>query len=46
MLVELGWLTFGYDLADGATGLVLVGSEGWFERKTAAMPARGGAAQD
>jgi hypothetical protein len=46
VLIDLGWLRFGYDLADGAPGLVLTGSEGWFERKRAAMSARASAASD
>jgi len=34
VLMDLGWIALGYDLADGATGLVLVGPESWFARKT------------
>ncbi len=37
VLLDLGWIDLGYDLADGATGLVLVGPEGWYVRKTATM---------
>jgi hypothetical protein len=37
ILMDLGWIDLGYDLADGATGLVLIGPEGWFARKTAIM---------
>jgi hypothetical protein len=37
VLVDLGWISVGYDLAEGATGLVFFGSEGWFSRKTASM---------
>jgi hypothetical protein len=37
VLMELGWIDLGYDLADGATGLVLFGPERWFARKTATM---------
>jgi hypothetical protein len=32
VLMDLGWISLGYDLADGATGLVLFGPEGWFGR--------------
>ena len=37
VLLDLGFIDMGYDLADGATGLVLVGPESWFERKKAVM---------
>jgi hypothetical protein len=37
VLMDLGWLDLGYDLADGAGGLVLIGPERWFGRKTAVM---------
>jgi hypothetical protein len=37
VLMDLGWISLGYDLAGGATGLVLFGPEGWFGRKTARM---------
>lgn len=37
VLVDLGWIDLGYDLTEGATGLVLIGPEGWFARKTATM---------
>ncbi len=37
VLMDLGWMCLGYDLTDGATGLLLFGPEGWFERKTASM---------
>ena len=42
VFMDLGWIGLGYDLADGANGLVLVGAESWFGRKAAAM--RGAAA--
>jgi hypothetical protein len=42
VLMDLGWIDLGYDLSDGGTGLVLVGPEAWFGRKTATM--RGAAA--
>ncbi len=34
VLLDLGWIDLGYDLADGATGLVLFGPARWFARKT------------
>ena len=37
VLLDLGWIDLGYDLSDGATGLVLVGPQGWYERKTGTM---------
>ncbi len=37
VLVDLGWISVGYDLAEGASGVVFFGSEGWFSRKTASM---------
>ncbi len=37
ILLELGWTDLGYDLADGATGFVLLGPQTWFERKVAAL---------
>jgi len=37
VLMDLGWIGLGYDLADGASGLVFVGAESWFGRKTATM---------
>jgi hypothetical protein len=37
VLMDLGWIGLGYGLADGATGLVLVGADRWFEQKVAAM---------
>jgi hypothetical protein len=37
VLMDLGWMDLGYDLAEGASGLVLVGPERWFGRKTVAM---------
>ena len=30
VLMDLGWIDLGYDLTDGATGLVLVGPEAWY----------------
>ena len=37
MLMDVGAVELGYDLTDGAKGLVLLGSEGWFARKQAAL---------
>jgi hypothetical protein len=37
VLVDLGWISLGYDLAEGASGLVFFGSDSWFGRKTASM---------
>jgi hypothetical protein len=37
VLMDLGWIGFGYDLADGATGLVLIGPESWFKRRVAIL---------
>jgi len=37
VLLDLGWMDLAYDLADGATGLVLVGPQGWYGRKAATM---------
>ena len=37
MLIDVGAVEVGYDLTDGAMGLVLLGSEGWFARKQAAL---------
>jgi hypothetical protein len=37
VLMDLGWINLGYDLADGATGLVLIGPVGWFESKLGTM---------
>jgi hypothetical protein len=37
VLLDLGWLSLGYDLADGETGLVLFGAEGWYGRKRATL---------
>jgi hypothetical protein len=45
VLMDLGWIDLGYDLADGATGLVLLGPEGWFGLKTAALRNAAAAAQ-
>jgi hypothetical protein len=35
VLMDIGWVEMGYDLTAGSTGLVVLGSEGWFERKSA-----------
>lgn len=43
VLLDLGWIDLGYDLADGATGFVLLGPHSWFGRKVATM--RGAARQ-
>jgi hypothetical protein len=37
VLLNLGWTDLGYDLAEGSTGLVLLGPDAWFGRKTAAL---------
>jgi hypothetical protein len=37
VLASLGWIDLGYDLADGATGIVLFGPQSWFARKTATL---------
>jgi hypothetical protein len=37
VLMDLGWIGLGYDLAEGSTGLVLIGPESWFRRKVASM---------
>jgi hypothetical protein len=37
--MDLGWINLGYDLAGGATGLVLFGPEGWYARKMAVLRA-------
>ena len=37
VLLNLGWMDLGYDLADGATGLVILGPDRWFERKKAGL---------
>jgi hypothetical protein len=37
ILADLGWIEVGYGLTDGATGIVLLGSEGWFNQKALAM---------
>ena len=39
MLMDLGWVELGYDLTAGSTGLVVLGSEGWFNRKSAMIRA-------
>jgi hypothetical protein len=41
VLADLGWSQVGYDLTDGASGIVLLGPEEWFERKTSAMRVEG-----
>ncbi len=45
VLMDLGWIGLGYDLSDGANGLVLVGAESWFGTKTAAMRGTAAAAE-
>jgi hypothetical protein len=37
VLMDLGWIDLGYDLGDGAAGLVLVGPQAWYAKKTATM---------
>ncbi|HEV3190950.1 MAG TPA: hypothetical protein VGY54_10660, partial [Polyangiaceae bacterium] len=39
MLLDLGWVELGYDLSEGSAGLVVLGSEGWFDRKSAMIRA-------
>jgi hypothetical protein len=39
MLLDLGWVELGYDLTAGSAGLVVLGSEGWFDRKSAMIRA-------
>jgi hypothetical protein len=46
VLVDLGWISLGYDLSDGTTGLVLVDPEGWFGRETATMRSAAGTAKE
>jgi hypothetical protein len=40
LLADLGLVEVGYDLTDGATGIVLLGSETWFNGKVASMRAK------
>jgi hypothetical protein len=35
--MDLGWMDLGYDLADGETGLVIIGPQSWFGRKQATL---------
>jgi hypothetical protein len=44
VLMDLGWIDLGYDLAEGAAGLVLLGPEAWYQRKTAILRGVAGAA--
>lgn len=37
VLIDLGWMGLGYDLTDGANGLVLADPKGWFARKVRTM---------
>jgi hypothetical protein len=37
VLLDLGWIDLGYDLADGSTGLVLVGPDAWYGRQVASL---------
>ncbi len=37
LLADLGWIRFGYDLTGGATGIVLLTPERWFDQKTSTM---------
>jgi hypothetical protein len=37
VLLDLGWISLGYDLADDDIGLVLFGAEGWYGRKRATL---------
>ncbi len=36
-LLDLGWIDLGYDLSEGSTGLVLLGPQAWYARKTATL---------
>jgi hypothetical protein len=37
VLLDLGWIDVGYDLADGSTGLVVFGPQAWYAHKVKAM---------
>jgi hypothetical protein len=37
VLLDLGWIDLGYDLAEGSTGLVLLGPQAWYAGKTATL---------
>ncbi len=37
VLLDLGWIDLGYDLAEGSTGLVILGPQAWYARKTATL---------
>ena len=37
VLLDLGWMDLGYDLAQGSIGLVLLGPQAWYARKTAVV---------
>ena len=37
VLANLSWISLGYDLAEGASGLVLIGPNAWYARKAAGM---------
>jgi hypothetical protein len=45
LLLDVGWIEMGYDLTEGKTGPVILGSEGWFAQKTAAIRSHGSAAE-
>ena len=45
VLMDLGWINLGYDLADGGAGLVLFGPESWYARKTASLRTAAAAAK-
>lgn len=45
VLMDLDWINLGYDLTDGDTGLVILGPESWFGRKTASMRSAAAAAE-
>lgn len=37
VLLDLGWIDLGYDLAGGSTGLVVLGPQAWYARKTSTL---------
>jgi hypothetical protein len=45
VLMDLGWIELGYDLSQASKGLVIVGPEGWYGRKTAILRNSAGAAR-
>ncbi len=41
--MDLGWVELGYDLTTGSSGLVVLNSEGWFNRKSTMIRANASA---